>query len=300
MKFLDPEKGLANRLCSIEPITMALGAGALAQGAGGIFGGIFGSSAAKKQAEAIKHAANVARQTALELNERGWKEFGGYTDRFAAPIFNRGNQAGQSLMDMLTTGKLPYEVQASDLFRFESNLGQRDIKRQLKARGLYGSGAGLEALGRFETELVAKEGQRHYDRLFSGFTELSRQGLQAGNQAVAGATSMATSTSALGGSLADMQAQTGMAAAKARAEGTRSLAEIPQSILGAGANFAGGMMQYDLFKPMIDKMLGQSTGRPGAPSGVSVAVNPETAPLGLSNPQTNSLMGDFSFNRFFG
>ena len=91
------------------------------------------------------------------------------------------------LMDILS-GKsdVTKMLQESDLFKFESNLGQRDINRQLKARGLYGSGAGLEALSRFSSELTAKEGQRHYDRLIGGYSEIMRQGTRRGQSSRGG------------------------------------------------------------------------------------------------------------------
>ncbi len=276
---------------------MMIGGGALLGVAGSVFGGVFGNSASKKQAAAIRESANVARQTALDMNNKAWSEYGNATNRYSQPFTDRGNIAGNELLDLLR-GKTDVSklLQESDLFKFESNLGQRDINRQLKARGLYGSGAGLEALSRFETELTAKEGQRHWDRLIGGYTELSRQGLQAGNQAVSGAAGLAGATSGLGGQLAQVQGQMGLAAAQSEGDATRAWGNMAQGIGGAVGQGMGNFMQYQMLQPLLgggsskgpdlQKLFGWGNSAPGAPMNVQATMS---SPLSLSNPEYSDM-----------
>jgi len=65
----------------------------------------------------------------------------------------------EQLQSSLDTAK-SYSLQASPLYQFEQEIGQRNLNRQLVAQGLYGSGAGLEAQSMFQRSLSAEEGQR--------------------------------------------------------------------------------------------------------------------------------------------
>jgi hypothetical protein len=267
MKFLTEHDPHKKRFCSIDPITMAIGGGALAGMGGNIFSSIMGSKASKKQAEMMKYAADRGKEIATESRERAWSEFNEKSNRFLQPYHSRGNQSGKALFDFLMSGgntlggrNIEDLLQESSLFKFERDIGTRDINRQLKARGLYGSGAGIEALSRFENELVAKEGQRFVDRTMSGLTELSRQGLQAGMTAVGGAASLGGSTMALGGQTANLVTQAHMAAGQSTGDAGRSLAQLGPGIAGPLANFGGSMVQYDLYKPMINSMAGGGGG----------------------------------------
>lgn len=181
---------LGKSFCSIEPGTAMLVAGGLGAG-GSIFSGIMGSSAAAKSAAAIRYAADVARQTALEIDTKQRADL--------QPFMDIGKQAGGQLQNLLTgTTDIRQTTQASPLYQFLSELQNRDINRQLSARGLYNSGAGLEILQRGQTQLVGEEGERIYNRL--------------ANQTTLGANAAAraaTNTVQTGGALIGAQAQLG-------------------------------------------------------------------------------------------
>jgi hypothetical protein len=233
MKFLQDWSPLRTRYCSIEPFTMmALGTGL--QAGGSIFSGIMGKSAAKKQAEAIRSA----QQKAEKYNDLASGELRSFRER--------GDTAGGLLADLLT-GKVDADsvIKASSLFQFQEREGSTAINRELKARGLYGSGAGLESLRKFENQLVGEEGQRHYDRLF----QLSEQGRVA-------ATTIAGNDIATGNMVANLEAQRG----GALAAGDQA---IGQGISGALNAVAGGGMQYMNYK-MIEPLLAKLGGGKGS------------------------------------
>lgn len=199
---------------------------------GSIFSGIFGSSAAKKQAEAIGQAALVAERTALTLDSRARQDLAPFRDLGveSADIIGKILRGEVSLDDVL--GK-------SSIFKWQQSEGERALNRQLSLRGLGGSGAGLETLARFNNELVANEGQRYWDRLFNVTT--------LGSNAAA---RTATNTTQTGQTLAGIQAQTGVAGAQAQGDVYRSIGTIGQGISQFGANIGGGIM----YKPLLENM----------------------------------------------
>ncbi len=229
------------RFCSIEPFTMMAGSTALEAGAS-IFSGIMGKSAAKKQAEAIRIAQEKARGAVEKYTAQAKGELRSFRER--------GDTAGTTLADLLS-GKLdPNTVlKASSLFKCQEQEGSTAINRELKARGLYGSGAGLESLRKFENQLVGEEGQRQYDRLF----QLSEQGRMAGAQ-IAGLDSVA------GGQIAEIEMKGGVARGNAIAGGDQAFA---QGISGAVNAVAGGGMQYMNYK-MLEPILSRLGGSKGS------------------------------------
>lgn len=242
MTFLQDFDPRRSRFCCIEPMTMAvLGSSGLSAG-GSIFSGIMGKSAAKKQAEAIRIAQEKARGAVEKYTDQAKGELRSFRER--------GDTAGGMLADLLS-GKLdPNAVlKASSLFKFQEEEGSKAINRELKARGLYGSGAGLESLRKFENQLVGEEGQRQYDRLF----QLSEQGRMAGAQ-------IAGLDSAAGGQIANIELQGGMARGGAIAQGDNAFA---QGISGAVNAVAGGGMQYMNYK-MIEPILSKLGGGKGS------------------------------------
>ena len=152
-------------------------------------------------------------------------------------------------------------LQASDLFNFQSDIGTRNINRDLKAKGLYGSGAGLAQLAQFNDQLVGEEGQRTYDRLF-GLTQL---GSNAGAQ-------QASNTTQTGNTLADMFAKTGMAQAGAIGDAGRSIASIGTGVAGAVNTGLTNYTNYSLYSPTIKALADRLASRPAAPSGVSLSI----------------------------
>lgn len=152
-----------------------------------IFSSILGASGAKKSAEAIRYAADKASQTALELNARARKD--------VAPFRDLGVKSGTMISDLFS-GKTNISdiYKQSSLYDFESELGTRALNRQLSARGMYGSGAGLESLALFDKSLVAEAGNRFFDRLF--------ESTKIGANAAGG---MAQNTTTTGNNLADIR-----------------------------------------------------------------------------------------------
>lgn len=220
------------------PALLMTGATAL-QAGGSIFSGIMGKSAAKKQAEAIRIAQEKAKGAVEKYNDKAAGELRSFRER--------GDTAGGTLADLLS-GKLdPNAVlKASSLFKFQEQEGSTMLNRELKARGLYGSGAGLESLRKFENQLVGEEGQRQYDRLF----QLSEQGRVAGSQ-------IAALDSAAGGQIAEIEMKGGMARGGALAQGDNAMA---QGIGGALNAVAGGGMQYMNYK-MLEPILAKLGGK---------------------------------------
>lgn len=217
--------------------------GALAAG-GSIFSGIFGSSAAKKQAEAIRYAADVARKTALELDERARGD--------VAPFRQFGVTAGERLSGILTGDiDLDESVMGTSLFRFQQAEGERAINRALSARGLFGSGAGLETLARFNAQLVGEEGIRYLDRLFN-LTSL-------GSNAAA---RMATGTTQTGVAVADITARAGAQAGAAEADVLRSIGSIGPGLSRAFDVYAQNTLQLPLLNAITKSFEREGTAFP--------------------------------------
>lgn len=255
------QKPLGKSFCTIEPMTMmAVAAGA--QGAGSIFGGIFGSSAAKQQAAAIRESAEIASRTALEMDNRARAD--------VAPFREQGIEAGNTLMNLLTGGgDVSAVTQASPLFQFQSEIGMRNINRELSARGLFGSGAGLETLQRFNNQLVGEEADRLFTRLFN----VNTLGANA-------AARMATNTANTGNNIAGIQANAGIAAAGATAAGTNA---IGGAVSGGFNAIAGGLnqfAQYQMYQPLIQRLTGGGGG--GGYSRPDMGFNPATAGRDMS------------------
>lgn len=270
------EKQLGKQFCSFDPLTMGLmmgGSQALQMG-GTIFGGIFGSSAEKKRAAAIRAAGEQGVTDINAAVKRGVAEGNeklGMARGDLSPFRDMGVEAGTTLTDLLLGRRVPSEMlRASDLFNFQSELGSRNINRELAARGLYGSGAGLETLARFNNQLVGEEGQRLVDRL-SGLAGMGAQS----------ASNMASVTGNMGTTLANMQYHGGVeaanmrynsvvGAAQAQANSQQILGQMGQSLFNQGGQ---GLMQYGNFmaqKPFIDqsyamtnKLLGGGMTTPG-------------------------------------
>jgi hypothetical protein len=235
MKCLQDFDPRGKRYCSIG-IEAAMALSGLASAGGNIFSSLFGSDASEEQAEAIRYAADKASQTALDLDEKARGD--------VAPFRTMGVDAGKIMMDILSGNRSMDDfLKASSLFRFQSDIGSRDINRQLRARGLYGSGAGVEALTRFENQLVAEEGARTFDRLFN-VTGL-------GSNAAA---RMATNTVSTGQSVANLQVQAGMNEAQARGDAIRSIGNIGPGIAQPFADTVGNLANYNLYKPILDKL----------------------------------------------
>lgn len=221
--------------------------GAAAIGAGGsIFSGIMGASGASKSASAVRYSADKAAEVAREFDTKARADL--------QPFRDLGVQAGGKLSSLLSGGQgLDAMLQESSLFKFQSELGTRDINRQLSARGLYGSGAGLETLARFNNQLVGEEGNRLFDRLFN----VTTLGANA-------AARQATNTSATGQSLAQNELNAGLGIGQARLNEGASLASIGTGVARAAQgginNYVGYQMNAPINAAIADRIRSQDTG----------------------------------------
>lgn len=238
-------------------VAAAVGGGTALQMGGTIFGGLFGSSAEKKRAAAIKAAGERGVTDINDAVTRGVAEGNAKLDTARgdlSPFRNIGVEAGATLADMLMGRRVPSEMlRASDLFNFQSELGSRNINRELAARGLYGSGAGLETLARFNNQLVGEEGQRMADRLI-GLSQLGANA--AGNMAsLTQNTGNTLANMIYGGGVeaANMRYNSTVGAANATAQSGHILGQMGQSLFNQGGQ---GLMQYGNFmaqKPFMDQ-----------------------------------------------
>ena len=223
-------------------IAAAVGGSAALGAAGSIFSGIMGASGAKKSAGAIRYSADLARKTALELNEKARGDL--------APFRETGANAAGQLSDILSGNKSADDYfKESAQFRFESGIGERNINRQLSARGGYNSGAGLEALSLFNAALVGAEGDKQFQRIFNT--------AQLGGNAAA---QSANNTTQTGNNIASLTTQAGVAEAGAIQNQYNALGSIGTGVAGAAQGAANSGMQYSLYKPYFDSLSNRSSG----------------------------------------
>lgn len=216
-------------------MALAIGGGAVAGLGGSIFSGLMGASGAKKSADAIRYAADKGSATALELNTRARKDL--------QPFRDLGVQSGDMISDIFS-GKRSIDdlFKSSSLYNFESEMGTRAMDRSLKARGLYGSGAGLESLALFDKSLVAEEGDRYFNKLF-GTTQL-------GEAAAAG---QASNTTATGNQVGAIQAQSGVNQGQAIQNQYSQYGQAGGGGLDAVGAGLNNFVQYSMFKPFFDQ-----------------------------------------------
>lgn len=231
---------------------LTMGAGAAMGMGGSIFGGLMGSSAEKKRAAAMQAAGNEGADAILkgiDLANAKAGEFNQTARGDLSPFRQFGVDAGNTLTNLLFGGgDVSKVLQASPLFQFQSKMGAQNINRELAARGLYGSGAGLQTLQQFNDQLVGEEGQRLVDRLFN----LTNLGANSAN-------SMAQLTTQTGGSMADrifggrnaaaqLRYDATVGAANARSNAQQMIGQMGQSVLQQGGNFLANlpMMQSNM------------------------------------------------------
>lgn len=249
---------------------VAVGVGGAAA-AGSIFSGIMGASGASKQAGAITAAAQIASSTALELNNRARADL--------APFREMGLSAGGTLTGLLLGGDVSAVTKASPLFQFQSEIGMRNINRELAARGLFNSGAGLETLQRFNNQLVGEEADRLYGRL-QNMTNM-------GQSAAAG---MAASSQQTGSNISQIQANAGIAQGGAIANQYNAIG----GAIGGGFNaIAGGISNYaqqQLYAPLIQRLAGGSLmgGAPVTTTGGLSQFSAGGSPFLVNTPGGNS------------
>lgn len=212
----------------------AAGIGAAGAVGGSIFSGIMGAKGAKASAQAIERSTDKAIAYSRESRDLARGDL--------KPFRKLGEQAGRSLADIIS-GKSGIDelFKGSSLYQFESELGTRNLNRQLSARGAYNSGAGLESLALFDKSLVAEEGNRWWDKLFNT--------TQLGANAAAGS---ATTTTNSGNTMADTALRGGVAQAGQIANQYNAIGSIGPAAGNAIQSGANTYANYSLYKPIID------------------------------------------------
>jgi len=206
---------------------------------------MMGAAGAEKSASAMRHAADQAKQTALELDNRARADM--------SPFRELGIQSGNMLSQALAGNvSLDNLFKGSSLYDWESEMGSRNVDRQLKARGMYNSGAGLETLAMFEKGLVAEQGNAWWDKLFNT-TALGENA----------AARMATGTTQTGSNVANLQAQSGIAQGAAVQNQYNALGSIGTGVAHAAQGALNTGVQYSLYKPMLDNLGGRGGARYG-------------------------------------
>ena len=217
-------------------ITAAIIGGGLAAG-GSILGGMFSSNASKKQAEAIRYQADIARKTALELDDKQRKDL--------QPYMNIGEKAGDTLINLLTGSRAVGDViSASPGFQWAEQEGMRMLNRQLTARGQWNSGAGLETLARFSGQLTSDFESKYYDRLYN----LTTLGANAGARAASG-------TVQTGQQLIATQGQLGQAQAQAIGNQYGAWAGVSRDI---GTTLGTMAVQYPMYNASMNNLQSQT------------------------------------------
>ena len=271
---------------------VAVGIGVVGIGTS-VAGGMMGQSGAKKGAQAqgawtnsalnsINSAWGATNETTLpfrQLGEASGRRLmnmpvrGTSMDAYTQPYADLGDSSAKTLQSLLQGGDVGNALQNSPMFRWQQEQGTRDIDRSLASRGLYGSGAGLETLARFNSQLQAEEGERLFGRLF-GATQLGANTAQfraqtAVNQEQSGMDRLLSLTG-MGANMAGNQAQLyqNIAMAQANAKlgtGTQmnqaannQYQSLGQMWQGIGGAVQGGMMQYGNYRmnqPLIESSI---------------------------------------------
>jgi hypothetical protein len=224
-------------------IALAIGAGAAAVGAAGnIFSSILGAKGASANASAIRDSAKIASETALTLNDRARADL--------QPFKQTGQQAGDLISQLMSGEKSLDDIfKQSGAFQYMSNLGTKNLNTQLSSRGLYNSGAGLQTLAQFNNQLVQQQGTQYMGFLKSVF--------DTGESAAAG---QATAATQAGAQVSSIQAQAGQNIGAATQTQYQAYGSIGPAIGGAAQSGVGNYLNYQLYKPILDKLAGGGGG----------------------------------------
>jgi len=224
-------------------VALAIGGSAVAGLGGSVLSGLFGASASSKQASAIRYSADRGAEVVEKMNAQARADL--------KPFREMGVDAGKQLMRMLLGGgeEMNAVTMASPLFKFQSELGMRNINRDLAAKGLFGSGAGLETLARFNNQLVGEEADRLFGRLFN-VTSLGENA----------AAKTASGNIATGQSIANIEQGAGQGIAGAIGNQYRAIS----SSIGSGVDaIRGGVndfVGYQMYQPLLQRLAGSGGG----------------------------------------
>jgi hypothetical protein len=228
MHIVDPETGERFPFIAGGQVEL-IAAQAGAQGLGSIVSGLIMANAAGAAARKADNIANLQIAAAERAEARAVERL--------APFREAGVEATGTLRDVFLGGagapSLSRFVEDSPMFNTLGELGERDINRQLSARGLFGSGAGLETLSDFRRKLLVDVA----GQFLAGTTDLAQRGQAAAagsaNAAIATGSTTAGSLSDLGRTLTQSQLLQGEALGGAVKGGLGSVSFGAKSILEA-------------------------------------------------------------------
>ena len=192
---------------------------------------VFGKNGSERWAAAV-NAANAVRERDLANAQNS---------------LNTLNKQAE-LSKQQATERQGEGIQASPLYQFQEQLGSRNINRELAARGLYNSGAGLETIRQFQAQLGAEETDRQFNRLF-GLLGVGANAAQAQAGAITG-TSQSIGNQQIAGTQGVGQLNQQAAAANAA-----GLGAIGSSITG-GINSG---LQLSLYNNLFSQLAGTNT-----------------------------------------
>lgn len=115
--------------------------------------------ASQENTKAIQSGADKSADIMGYMFDKAW---GG-----AQPYRTLGEQTLPYLQYATTGQGTPYNVETSPLYQWQKDKGTEALNRQLAARGLYGSGAGLQSLSDFYRALGAEETDKQYNRFLN-------------------------------------------------------------------------------------------------------------------------------------
>lgn len=221
--------------------------GAAALGVGSsIFSGIMGSKGEKARANSIAQWSNQAgrelRDTQGMLYNQAY-DWAGMAGGTLDPWIERGTSAADTFMGLLQGGGggVTAYLQNSPAYKFRQEEGNRALNRQLAARGLYNSGAGLETLARFQAQLEGEESDKIFSRL-AGLINVgaSASNNKAGIQANLGNALMG-GTASLGNMIGQVYANAGAGIGGAQANRYNAIGGIATGVTNA---LTGGIQNY--------------------------------------------------------
>ena len=201
-------------------MAIATGTAILAAGALGAGAVAYGSS---QSAKATSKAAGKGASAEIEMfNEQM---------RLMEPYREAGYAALPKLQEMA------FDYTGSPLYKWQLEEGTRALNRQLAARGLYNSGAGLETHRRFLSELGAQESNKMYGRT-----------MDIANLGMGAAGAVAAAAGGLGSSLANIYMIGGAQQAATRTGMYQGLSNQLMGSLGTYLNYGQSKELLDIFK----------------------------------------------------
>lgn len=204
--------------------------------AGDIVGGIFGSDASQKEADAAQQA--MAQQNSTYQTNSG---------NFS-PYINSGRATLSQLLSGLQSGAFQTNVNPQTLandpgYQFQMQQGQQALQRSAAAKGMLNSGAFAKGLDQYSQGLAGQQYQNAWNRNFQqnqanygNLYNLANMGSNASNQLAGLGQNYANSMSSLWGAYGSAQAGKDQAWGNAFSSGLRDLG----STLSNGASAMGG------------------------------------------------------------